>query len=67
MLLAGEIPDGATVKLSVSHGRLTINGKEVGGEAEVFAPEVAFGRAVSEELIDELSVWSVIQTRGWRQ
>ena len=24
--------DGATVKLSVSHGRLTINGKEVGGE-----------------------------------
>ena len=50
MLLAGEIPDGATVKLSVSHGRLTINGKEVGGEAEIFAPEVAFGRAVSEEL-----------------
>ena len=34
MLLAGEIPDGATVKLSVSHGRLTINGKEVGGEAD---------------------------------
>ena len=34
MLLAGELPDGSTVKLSVSHGRLTINGKEVGGEAE---------------------------------
>jgi ATP-dependent Clp protease ATP-binding subunit ClpB len=34
MLLAGEIRDGATVKLSVSHGRLTINGKEVGGESE---------------------------------
>ena len=34
MLLAGELPDGSTVKLSVSHGRLTINGKEVGGEAD---------------------------------
>ena len=32
MLLAGELADGSTVKLSVSHGRLTINGKEVGGE-----------------------------------
>ncbi len=30
MLLAGEISDGSTIKLSVSHGRLTINGKEVG-------------------------------------
>jgi len=39
MLLAGEIPDGATVKLSVSHGRLTINGKEVGGEAESSHPK----------------------------
>ena len=34
MLLAGELPDGSTVKLSASHGRLTINGKEVGGEAD---------------------------------
>ena len=34
MLLAGEIPDGSTVKLGASHGRLTINGKEVGGEAD---------------------------------
>jgi ATP-dependent Clp protease ATP-binding subunit ClpB len=32
MLLAGEISvDGSTIKLSASHGRLTINGKEVGG------------------------------------
>ena len=34
MLLAGELPDGSTVKLGASHGRLTINGKEVGGEAD---------------------------------
>jgi ATP-dependent Clp protease ATP-binding subunit ClpB len=34
MLLAGEIRDGGHVKLSVSRGRLTINGKEVGGESE---------------------------------
>ncbi len=34
MLLAGELPDGSTVKLSVSHGRLTINGKEIGGESD---------------------------------
>src|SRR5712672_406557 len=27
MLLAGELPDGSTVKLSASQGRLTINGK----------------------------------------
>jgi ATP-dependent Clp protease ATP-binding subunit ClpB len=33
MLLAGEISDGSTIKLSVSQGRLTINGKEVGDEA----------------------------------
>ncbi len=30
MLLAGEIADGSTIKLSASQGRLTINGKEVG-------------------------------------
>ena len=34
MLLAGDIRDGGHVKLSVSHGRLTINGKEVGGQSE---------------------------------
>ena len=33
MLLAGELPDGSTIKLGASQGRLTINGKEVGGEA----------------------------------
>jgi hypothetical protein len=35
MLLAGELSDGSTIKLSVSQGHLTINGKEVGGEADV--------------------------------
>jgi ATP-dependent Clp protease ATP-binding subunit ClpB len=35
MLLAGELPDGSTIKLGASHGNLTINGKEVGGEADV--------------------------------
>src|SRR6476646_4919063 len=34
MLLAGELPDGSTIKLGASHGRLTINGKEVGGESD---------------------------------
>jgi ATP-dependent Clp protease ATP-binding subunit ClpB len=34
MLLAGELADGSTIKLGVSHGRLTINGKEVGGEPD---------------------------------
>ena len=34
MLLAGDIRDGGHVKLSVSRGRLTINGKEVGGESD---------------------------------
>jgi ATP-dependent Clp protease ATP-binding subunit ClpB len=34
MLLAGELPDGSTIKLSASQGRLTINGKEVGGESD---------------------------------
>ncbi len=34
MLLAGELSDGSTVKLSAAHGRLTINGKEVGEEAD---------------------------------
>ena len=34
MLLAGEIRDGATVKISAARGRLTINGKEVGDEPD---------------------------------
>src|ERR1700728_4226439 len=33
MLLAGELADGSVVKIGASQGRLTINGKEVGGEA----------------------------------
>jgi ATP-dependent Clp protease ATP-binding subunit ClpB len=39
MLLAGEIRDGATVKLSVSHGRLAINGKEIGEGDESSQPK----------------------------
>ena len=34
MLLAGEIRDGSTVKIGAARGRLTINGKEVGGESD---------------------------------
>src|SRR5271154_2743090 len=34
MLRAGELSDGSTIKLSVSQGHLTINGKEVGGESD---------------------------------
>jgi ATP-dependent Clp protease ATP-binding subunit ClpB len=34
MLLAGEIADGSTIKLSASQGRLTVNGKEIGGEGD---------------------------------
>jgi ATP-dependent Clp protease ATP-binding subunit ClpB len=34
MLLAGEISDGSTIKLSASQGHLTINGKVVGGEGD---------------------------------
>ena len=50
MLLAGEISDGSTIKLSASHGRLTIDGKEVGGEfRRFFESQVAVGRAVSED------------------
>ena len=37
-LLAGEIRDGSTVKISGSQGRLTINGKAVGGEDADAAP-----------------------------
>jgi ATP-dependent Clp protease ATP-binding subunit ClpB len=31
MLLAGEIGDGAVIKVSAAHGQLTINGKPIGG------------------------------------
>jgi ATP-dependent Clp protease ATP-binding subunit ClpB len=34
MLLAGEIRDGSTVKIGAARGRLTVNGKEVGGESD---------------------------------
>jgi len=41
MLLAGEIADGATVKISAAHGALTFNGKAIGGEPEAEAPKGA--------------------------
>ncbi len=34
MLLAGEIHDGAIIKVGASHGALTINGKATGAESE---------------------------------
>src|SRR6202046_1759163 len=34
MLLAGGTGDGSTIKLGATQGHLTINGKEVGGEAD---------------------------------
>ncbi len=37
-LLSGEIGDGSTVKISAAHGKLTINGKPVGGEEPEEAP-----------------------------
>ncbi len=37
-LLSGEIRDGSTVKISAAQGRLTINGKPVGGGEEEAAP-----------------------------
>jgi len=37
-LLAGEIRDGSTIKISSSQGKLTINGKAVGGEDADAAP-----------------------------
>jgi ATP-dependent Clp protease ATP-binding subunit ClpB len=39
MLLAGEIGDGAALKVGASQGVLTINGKAVGGAAEANAPK----------------------------
>jgi ATP-dependent Clp protease ATP-binding subunit ClpB len=41
MLLAGELPDGSTIKLGASQGRLTINGKVVGEEAADSSPAKA--------------------------
>jgi ATP-dependent Clp protease ATP-binding subunit ClpB len=38
MLLAGEIKDGETVKIGVSHGALTFNGKPTPGSPEETAP-----------------------------
>ena len=38
MLLAGEIRDGETVKIGVSHGALTFNGKPAAGSPEEPAP-----------------------------
>jgi ATP-dependent Clp protease ATP-binding subunit ClpB len=38
-VLAGEIGDGAAVKISASRGRLTIDGKEVGDEADESPPK----------------------------
>jgi ATP-dependent Clp protease ATP-binding subunit ClpB len=38
MLLAGELPDGSTIKLGAAQGRLTINGKAVGEEAADSSP-----------------------------
>ncbi len=37
-LLSGEIRDGSTVKISAAQGKLTINGKPVGGEDAETAP-----------------------------
>ena len=38
-LLAGEIADGSTVAISAAQGRLTVNGKAVGGQEEAPASE----------------------------
>ena len=67
MLLAGELSDGSTVKLSAAHGRLTINGKEIGEEAaDLRAGEVALRGAVPEGLIDAERRRSNIGARRWR-
>jgi ATP-dependent Clp protease ATP-binding subunit ClpB len=39
MLLAGELRDGETIKLGVSHGALTFNGKPAPGSPEEAAPD----------------------------
>jgi ATP-dependent Clp protease ATP-binding subunit ClpB len=46
MLLAGELPDGAAIKISAAQGQLTINGKPIGGgSAEAETP--AGGKATT--------------------
>ena len=42
-LLSGEIGDGSTVKIGAAHGKLTINGKPVGGEEPEEAARQADG------------------------
>jgi ATP-dependent Clp protease ATP-binding subunit ClpB len=37
-LLSGVIADGSTVKIGAAHGKLTVNGKAVGGQEEAEAP-----------------------------
>jgi ATP-dependent Clp protease ATP-binding subunit ClpB len=39
MLLAGEITDGAAIKIGAAHGVLTINGKAIGKTSEVEPPK----------------------------
>jgi hypothetical protein len=34
MLLAGELADGAVIKIGAAHGALTINGRSYGAESE---------------------------------
>ena len=58
MLLAGELPDGSTVKLGASHGRLTINGKEVGGEADDSSQPSRRRSCSFRRLIDEVGTAS---------
>ena len=41
MLLAGELGDGAVIKIGAAHGALTINGKAIGAAAEAEAPKGA--------------------------
>ena len=48
LLLAGEIGDGATVKIGAAQGELTINGKPVGGEERRPRRRNADRRAVPE-------------------
>jgi ATP-dependent Clp protease ATP-binding subunit ClpB len=41
MLLAGELADGAAIKIGAAQGQLTINGKAIGAPAEGEAPKGA--------------------------
>ena len=47
-LLSGEIADGSTVKIGAAQGRLTVNGKPVGGRGGGGRPRQADDRAVPE-------------------